>query len=98
MVANLHDLATCVRIMPASGSQGVLATFSEHKIVSRNWFLEVLQLLLEVWVLSCTCQQFVSRLLMQHTPFRAFRRCAMRCNIFGSVSIKSFHARYHPAA
>ncbi|KAG7407983.1 hypothetical protein Forpi1262_v018081 [Fusarium oxysporum f. sp. raphani] len=54
VLANLEDLAKCIRIMPTSGYHftaqapllpvfflGLLATKSEHKAVSRDWFEQV---------------------------------------------------------
>ncbi|KAL3588200.1 hypothetical protein FPOAC2_14099 [Fusarium poae] len=56
VLANLDDLAQCIRIMPTSGSQftaqapllpvfflGLLATIPEHKAVSKEWFEQVVQ-------------------------------------------------------
>ncbi|KAJ4234391.1 hypothetical protein NW759_001382 [Fusarium solani] len=56
VLANLTDLAKCIRIMPTSGSHftaqapllpvfflGMLATHSDHKKVSRDWFEEVVR-------------------------------------------------------
>ncbi|KAF4452636.1 hypothetical protein F53441_4575 [Fusarium austroafricanum] len=54
VVANLEDLAKCIRIMPTSGSHftaqapllpvfflGLLATKFEHKAISKGWFEQV---------------------------------------------------------
>ncbi|KAH7132758.1 fungal-specific transcription factor domain-containing protein [Dactylonectria macrodidyma] len=56
VLANLTDLAKCIRIMPTSGSHftaqapllpvfflGMLATLPDHKDVSRDWFEEVVR-------------------------------------------------------
>ncbi|KAF4338266.1 hypothetical protein FBEOM_7800 [Fusarium beomiforme] len=56
VLANLNDLAQCIRIMPTSGSHftaqapllpvfflGLLATDPIHKAVSRDWFEQVVQ-------------------------------------------------------
>lgn len=56
VLSKLDDVARCISIMPTSGSQftaqaplfpvfllGILATVPEHKVVSSNWFDEVLQ-------------------------------------------------------
>ncbi|KAM0439931.1 hypothetical protein ACHAPT_001029 [Fusarium lateritium] len=56
VLANLTDLAKCIRIMPTSGSHftaqapllpvfflGMLATHPDHKSVSRDWFEKVVQ-------------------------------------------------------
>ncbi|KAJ4133363.1 hypothetical protein NW754_016171 [Fusarium falciforme] len=56
VLANLTDLAKCIRIMPTSGSHftaqapllpvfflGMLATHPDHKKVSRDWFEEVVR-------------------------------------------------------
>ncbi|KAH7243913.1 fungal-specific transcription factor domain-containing protein [Fusarium solani] len=57
VLANLTDLAKCIRIMPTSGSHftaqapllpvfflGMLATLPDHKNVSRDWFEEVVRI------------------------------------------------------
>ncbi|KAF4970443.1 hypothetical protein FSARC_2520 [Fusarium sarcochroum] len=56
VLANLHDLAKCIRIMPTSGSHftaqapllpvfflGMLATDPDHKGVSKGWFEQVVR-------------------------------------------------------
>ncbi|KAG7423516.1 hypothetical protein Forpi1262_v015282 [Fusarium oxysporum f. sp. raphani] len=56
VLANLDDLARCIRIMPTSGSHftaqapllpvfflGLLATVPKHKAVSKKWFEQVVQ-------------------------------------------------------
>lgn len=56
MVANLHDLASCIKIMPTSGHHftaqaplfpvfllGMLATEADHKQISKDWFEQVVQ-------------------------------------------------------
>lgn len=57
VLANLTDLAKCIRIMPTSGSHftaqapllpvfflGMLATLPDHKNVSRDWFEQVVRI------------------------------------------------------
>ncbi|KAJ4244195.1 hypothetical protein NW762_014576 [Fusarium torreyae] len=56
VIANLNDLAQCIRILPTSGSVftaqapllpvflvGMLATHQDHKSVSKGWFEKVVQ-------------------------------------------------------
>ncbi|KAF4464582.1 hypothetical protein FALBO_8576 [Fusarium albosuccineum] len=73
LVANMTDLAKCVRVMPTSGSYftpqalllpvfflGMLATVPEHQDVSRDWFEKVIQV--PIWSSAPSLYQALKRI------------------------------------
>ncbi|KAF4990338.1 hypothetical protein FDECE_14414 [Fusarium decemcellulare] len=73
VVANMTDLAKCVRVMPTSGSYftpqalllpvfflGMLATVPEHQDVSRDWFEKVIQV--PIWSSAPSLYQALKRI------------------------------------